>query len=117
MKRWTLLRWPWSRRDRHDTVRSAKRIDGMESTQPHYPDPVPVKSHKIRVGLVVAAIVLAGLFALGMAPRLRNRGQLATETQETASSVPAVSVVSPHFAAGGDLLLPGNIEAIEETSV
>jgi RND family efflux transporter MFP subunit len=87
----------------------------MESTQ--QPKPIPVKSWKVRAGLMVAAIGLAGLFVLGLAPRLRSQGQLAAESREAAGGVPVVSVVLPHRAAAADLLLPGNIEAIEETSV
>jgi multidrug efflux pump subunit AcrA (membrane-fusion protein) len=40
----------------------------------------------------------------------------ATERTQPAAAVP-VSVVSPRRAAATDLLLPGSIEAIEETSV
>jgi membrane fusion protein, multidrug efflux system len=73
-----------------------------------------------RLGLMMlgVSVVLVGLLTVGAVPRLQRQAQLAETVSVAHTSVPAVSVVSPHLAAAAaDVVLPGNIHAIEETPI
>jgi RND family efflux transporter MFP subunit len=77
------------------------------------------KSGKVRrVALGALLLVAAGLVYLaGTLPRVRRQAVLAANVQQVRTAVPAVSVVTARRAAAAGLLLPGSIEAIEETTV
>src|SRR5213593_135691 len=68
--------------------------------------------------LLIGAALLAMLLVIGVVPRLRQNAELvAASTAPDAALVP-VSVVPPRRAAGPiDLVLPSNIQAIEETAL
>src|SRR5262245_21683857 len=66
---------------------------------------------------VIACLLLAGVLAFGIVPRLQRSARLSAAARTQAGSAVVVSVVTPHVAPAADLLLPGSIEAIEETSV
>src|SRR5213593_3444490 len=68
--------------------------------------------------LLIGAALLAMLLVIGVVPRLRQNAELvAASTAPDAALVP-VSVVPPRRAAGPiDLVLPSNIQAIEETAI
>jgi multidrug efflux pump subunit AcrA (membrane-fusion protein) len=71
----------------------------------------------IRIGLVIG-VGVAGLLALGVLPRLRASAELNEQQQGAANPVFPVSVVLPQPApASSDLVLPGNIQAIQETTI
>jgi RND family efflux transporter MFP subunit len=89
-------------------------MTSIEHTSPSAP---PTGQGKIRLGVICFVIGLIVLFVLGYLPRQHNRAQLAAMAQEARSAVPEVTVVTPHFAAGADLMLPGNIQAIEVTTI
>jgi len=60
------------------------------------------------------SVGLVGLLTVGAVPRLQRQAQLAETVREAPTSVPAVSVVSPRSAAAAsDVVLPGNIQAID----
>src|SRR6266540_129425 len=68
--------------------------------------------------LMTALALLVGLLVIGVVPRLRQNAELvAASTAPDARLVP-VSVVAPRRADGPtDLVLPSNIQAIEETAI
>src|SRR5881397_4196221 len=68
--------------------------------------------------LLIGAALLAMLLVIGVVPRLRQNAELvAASTAPEAGLVP-VSVVAPARATGPiDLVLPSNIQAIEETAI
>jgi RND family efflux transporter MFP subunit len=64
------------------------------------------------------AIVLGVLFALGLAPRLRRRAELAATAAGADRGAVAVRVVTPRRAPGaGEITLPGDVQARRETVV
>ncbi len=67
-------------------------------------------------GAIVA--VFAGLFLLGWLPRMHQATALADEADRIKNGVPHVTLVQPRPApAISTTLLPGNVEALEETTV
>jgi RND family efflux transporter MFP subunit len=86
--------------------------------------PGPDKSHiappsRGKVTLIFAAIVvtLAVLFVVGLLPHLRRTDRLAVESAQSRTEVEEVTVVSPHLAPSDALVLPGSVQAIEETTI
>src|SRR2546425_799465 len=68
--------------------------------------------------LMIALVLLVALLVIGVVPRWRQNAELvAASTAPDAALVP-VSVVPPRRADGPiDLVLPSNIQAIEETAI
>src|SRR5437870_13329319 len=68
--------------------------------------------------LLIGLVLLVAMLAIGVAPRLRQSAELvAAATAPDAGLVP-VSVVAPRRADGPtDLVLPSNIQAIEEAAL
>src|SRR5262245_5996215 len=72
------------------------------------------KSKMVLVGL----LVVAGLLALGIVPRLRQNARLAARQHEVETGSMPVTVVRPERAPVAlEFVLPGNIQAIEETAL
>lgn len=69
------------------------------------------------LGLGVLGLALAGIVMSGALPRLRHGAEMAAEAQQAVQTDPTVNVVAPTRATGSSLLLPGNIQAEEETVV
>jgi RND family efflux transporter MFP subunit len=66
-------------------------------------------SHKHRLGLAIAAIVVVVLLASGIWSRIKARTALSAETAQVALT--AVSVVSPKpTASAQEIILPGNVQ-------
>jgi multidrug efflux pump subunit AcrA (membrane-fusion protein) len=65
----------------------------------------------------VAVIVLVCLLAMGILPRISRNAALAQRTKQVKSSVPAVVVVRPKLVPDSGISLPGNVEAIKETTI
>jgi RND family efflux transporter MFP subunit len=64
--------------------------------------------------LLFVAVVLAGLFGVGILPKLRQREELRTTAQAAESAVPEVLVTKLRRGADSEkVVLPGNIEAIQ----
>jgi RND family efflux transporter MFP subunit len=73
-----------------------------------------------RLGMMMlgTGIVLVGVLTVGAVPRLQRHAQLAETVGVAPSSAPSVNVVRPRLAAAAtDVMLPGNIQAIEETPI
>jgi RND family efflux transporter MFP subunit len=75
---------------------------------------------RARLGLMMlgVGVVLVGLLTVGAVPRLQRQAQSAAALSVPPTSAPSVSVVSPRLApAATDVVLPGSIQAIEETPI
>jgi RND family efflux transporter MFP subunit len=80
------------------------------------PPPSGARSRSV-LALASACLFFAGVLGVGIVPRLQQSKALKAASRAQDASAVVVSVVTPHAAAAADLLLPGSIEAIEETSV
>ena len=80
--------------------------------------PVRPPAFKILIWLLVAAVVLVTAFFLGYVPRQRRELQLAAEASAQKESLPEVSITAAKRASSaGELVLPGNIQAITEAPI
>jgi RND family efflux transporter MFP subunit len=65
-----------------------------------------------------AGVVMAGLLAVGLIPRLQRQAELNANANEAKSNLLTVNTVAPHRApAKAELALPGNIQAVQETTL
>jgi RND family efflux transporter MFP subunit len=62
-------------------------------------------------------LLFAAVLGLGIAPRVERSAALKAAARAQEAAAPTVSVVTPRRVAAAALLLPGSIEAIEETAV
>ena len=68
--------------------------------------------------LLVGLALLVGLVVIGVVPRLRQNAELVAASTAPDAGVLSVGVVPPKRADGPiDLVLPSNIQAIEETAI
>ena len=68
--------------------------------------------------LVIGLALLVGLLVIGVVPRLRQNAELVAASTAPDTGVVSVGVVPPKRADGPiDLVLPSNIQAIEETAI
>lgn len=78
------------------------------------------KSRTLRLGLLglAAVLILMALFARGYLPRAQRQAELLASVKELTSARPRVSVAAVRRApVTSELLLPGDIQAIDETPV
>ena len=72
----------------------------------------------MRIALIVIGLILAGLLAVGVLPRILNRGELKHMQQETVDAVPVVRTVQAQPTAFEETgFLPGNINAFQYASI
>ena len=68
--------------------------------------------------LLIAVVVLAMLVVIGVVPRVRRSAELVAASTAPDAGLTPVSVATPRRADGPiDLVLPSNIQAIEETAI
>jgi len=68
--------------------------------------------------VLIGVALLVTLLTIGLVPRLRDQSELVAAATAPDAGVVSVSVVAPQRADGpSDLLLPSNIQAIEETAM
>jgi len=68
--------------------------------------------------VLLGLLVMGGLLALGVIPRLRQNTMLSARQHEVEAGRVSVTVVRPERApAATEFVLPGNIQAIEETAL
>src|SRR2546427_1360601 len=68
--------------------------------------------------LLIGLALLVGLLVIGVVPRLRQNAELVAASTAPDAGVVSVGVVPPTRADGPiDLVLPSNIQAIEETAI
>src|SRR3989454_8945171 len=69
-------------------------------------------------GVLVGVALFAALLVIGIVPRLRDQSERVAAATAPDAGLVSVSVVTPRRANGPtDLLLPSNIQAIEETAI
>lgn len=72
-------------------------------------------------GIALTGLLLLGLavlIAVGAVPRLQRRTELANAARETVTAVPSVAVTVPTAGARvSDVVLPGSVQAIQETPI
>jgi RND family efflux transporter MFP subunit len=70
------------------------------------------------IWILIAILILAGLFMLGYWPRMKQAGRLETESKSSRNGPPAVTVAAvEEKSAETALELPGNVQAFMETSL
>ena len=69
------------------------------------------------LGMGVLGLALAGVVVTGALPRLRHSTDMNAEAQQALQTDPTVNIVVPAAATGSSLLLPGTIQAAEETAI
>src|SRR5438132_8564683 len=68
--------------------------------------------------LLIGVALLVALLVIGVVPRLRQSAELVAAATAPAAGLVPVSVATPRRADGPiDLVLPSNIQAIEETAI
>jgi multidrug efflux pump subunit AcrA (membrane-fusion protein) len=72
-------------------------------------------NNRILFGVVA---VMAGLFMVGLLPRLQRQTELNTSAQAAKTNILTVNTVTPDRANGkSTFLLPGSVQAIQETTL
>ena len=90
----------------------------METTpSPDKAHTAPPSGSKIALIFAGIALLLVVLFVVGLLPHLRQHDSLAVEAAQVRSEVAEVTVVTPHLAPSDTLILPGSVQAIEETTL
>lgn len=75
------------------------------------------RSHHMAIIAMAFLALLGTLFWLGVVPRMRNRKALLHAAEIARTSVPTVAVTHPAQAGPVNLLLPGNAQAFQETTI
>ena len=80
--------------------------------------PAPHRRGRWRLLTIGAVVVLIGLLTLEMLPRGQRQVELAETTPPAQSAALSVQVVTPkRSAASSELVLPGNVQAVQEASI
>lgn len=72
---------------------------------------------KATVGLAALVLLFSVLFVAGLLPKLHNQARLADAAHAQETGAMLVQTITPHFGSSSDVVLPGNIQAIEDTTV
>ncbi len=102
--------------EEHDAHNTSHTHHGKHRNHPAQEPPAgPGK----RVVSALAGVALVGsLLALGIMPRLKQQKKLDAMAVVEHDSVTPVNVVLPEYTkGGGEIVLPGNIQAVEETTI
>jgi RND family efflux transporter MFP subunit len=92
-----------------------KNSSGAHSALEH---PRRPSGGKIAMLLLVIALLFAGAFFAGYIPHHRRQLQITAEADAESESLPEVTVVAARRASAvGDLVLPGNIQAVTEAPI
>ncbi|MEW4561036.1 efflux RND transporter periplasmic adaptor subunit [Bremerella sp. JC770] len=98
----------------HSSSADAQLIDEAGTPSP----PPRVSTWKLAAIFLLLAGAIAGGFFLGWLPKVQQQQVLAEEAHQRVHSPPNVKVISPYLAnASIDVLLPGEIQAKEETVI
>ncbi len=83
------------------------------------PDPSPKAAPRRNIKPILAGVtVVVILGALGLAPRARQAQNLKRVSLDTQDAIPSVSVVKlTSSSSASDLVLPSNIQAIDQTTI
>lgn len=66
---------------------------------------------------VLALLVVAGLLAVGIVPRLLNSARLADQSRQVREQLPTVAVVHPRKVQTTTISLPGGLQAFDSTAI
>lgn len=78
----------------------------------------PKNRFKLAVLALIGLLFFAGLLAVGILPRIKRQKKIMDASQAIKDSVPTVDVITAmHAPATSELVLPGNIEAIQTTPI
>ena len=70
-----------------------------------------------RIAMIAAVLLLIGLFAFGVWPRMRQNKALAEDAKKERNAQPQVVFVNPHPSPDADLTLPGTTQAIQDAVI
>src|SRR5579871_5273225 len=89
------------------------------STGSARPSPDPAPRHSRGPMLLVAAAVIAvvAMLVIGIIPRLKQGAVLAEGVKQAKSSLLEVTLTKPRWVAAPAISLPGNVQAIKETTI
>src|SRR5947199_6121225 len=88
----------------------------MPTHQPHRSRSMP--ESRTTWSLLIAVILLVMLIVIGVVPRMRQSAELVAASTAPDAGLTPVSVAAPRRVEGPiDLVLPSNIQAIEETAI
>jgi len=88
----------------------APRVEGGERR--------PKSRFKLAVLALIGLLFFAGLLAVGILPRIKRQKKIMEASQAIKDGVPTVDVITARQApATSELVLPGNIEAIQTTPI
>jgi len=103
----------------HAPVPAAAPAHDLHHDEAGFPPPVPQvgRSRVALLGIVLASVI-AGLFFLGWSPKAKQNAVLASEAEKVRTALPRVQTMMPRQSpAQTTALLPGDVEAIEETTM
>src|ERR1700744_347093 len=89
--------------------------ESMTHTQSESDVPDRPALGKLRRTMVLAAVVLAAVVATGLAVRLAHAGETRAWTERQA--VPVVQLITLHAANGGNVSLPGQVQAFYTATI
>jgi RND family efflux transporter MFP subunit len=94
-------------------------IDTVQLRDHQPPHSSGTKTPGIRGVMTLGALglVFAGVMIAGLLPRLQHSAEMRADAQQAAQTVPSVNIVTPSKITGTSLLLPGTIQAAEETVI
>src|SRR5579871_5341707 len=89
------------------------------STGPARSSPDPEPRHSKGPLLLVAAAVVAVvvMLVIGILPRLKQGAALAEGVKQVKTSLLAVTLTRPRWVSAPAISLPGNVQAIKETTI
>ncbi|MBO3461649.1 efflux RND transporter periplasmic adaptor subunit [Aetokthonos hydrillicola Thurmond2011] len=109
--------------DSQDRKSPSPAVDTESRDQPSSAQPAPLKQkeehHHGRPPIVAIALGLGAvvsLLAVGILPRINQQEELKAAVKEQ-SVVPKVNVITPHRATASNLVLPGTIVSLNQTTV
>ncbi|HLK61170.1 MAG TPA: efflux RND transporter periplasmic adaptor subunit [Chthonomonadaceae bacterium] len=78
----------------------------------------PISPFRSIATVLLGLCVLGAFLALGIVPRMQQSHKLAVDAAGVSTDLVPVNATSPHYgAASNELMLPSNVQAIEETAI
>jgi RND family efflux transporter MFP subunit len=99
-----------------ETKAPETNVSGAYPSEPEIPSEEPRLTRGSWIGMVVVAVIVAGVVIFGLTARRGTERSLAKET--AASAIPSVNVVYPTPSTlSGEIALPGNTQAFMDTPI
>ena len=74
------------------------------------------KGLPIYVKFLIGILIIVVLFLVGFIPKYLNNKQLDSDAKAVTTTAPTVQIVMPRVATSADVVFPGTVNAIQETS-